>query len=385
MIIFFIWLDFYLGRKHHLQHTQSITFPLSSAQVQLFQSGHSLYDDMFRMIQHAKREVNVQIYIVRRDEISQTFLELLENKAREGLTVRLLVDRLGSYRINRSIRGQLREAGVQFGFSSKPGFPFLLYRLNRRNHRKIAVIDGEVAYTGGFNIGQEYINQDAHFNNWRDYHLKLYGPVAQNLQQVFKMDWEEAIEKIEVYHPDLKDENQKVKIMATDGCDIESTFLQFIKGAQQEIIMGSPYFIPSKTLMSAVKHALEKGVAVKILVPMKADHPLVKEGGIPYLFELKKAGADVRLFDQGFYHGKLLLVDDEWCEIGTANFDRRSLFLNKEVYAILYDKSFIEFVRRFFMQDFKASIVLSETWYKQLSWITRGVKIPLARLMRRWL
>ncbi|WP_343839025.1 cardiolipin synthase [Salinibacillus aidingensis] len=358
---------------------------MSSAQVKLFQSGHSLYDDMFRAIKDAKKEIYLQFYIVKRDEVGEKLLALLEDKAQEGITVKLLVDRLGGYQFGRSTLNRLRNAGVHFAFSSKPGFPYLLYKLNRRNHRKIVVIDGSLAYTGGFNVGREYVSKDTNFNNWRDYHLKLYGKAAQHLQKVFQADWQENAGPLEVYEFELKDENQEVKIMATDGRDLESTFFQFLNAAREEVMIGSPYFIPSKTLLSGIKAALNKGVSIKILVPMKADHPLVKEGGISYLFDLKKAGAEVRLFDQGFYHGKLFVVDDKLCEIGTSNFDRRSLFLNKEVNAILYDRSFIEEVRSKYMEDFKASVELSKNWYRQLSWTTRRVKIPLARLMRRWL
>ncbi|GAA0487636.1 cardiolipin synthase [Salinibacillus aidingensis] len=340
---------------------------------------------MFRAIKDAKKEIYLQFYIVKRDEVGEKLLALLEDKAQEGITVKLLVDRLGGYQFGRSTLNRLRNAGVHFAFSSKPGFPYLLYKLNRRNHRKIVVIDGSLAYTGGFNVGREYVSKDTNFNNWRDYHLKLYGKAAQHLQKVFQADWQENAGPLEVYEFELKDENQEVKIMATDGRDLESTFFQFLNAAREEVMIGSPYFIPSKTLLSGIKAALNKGVSIKILVPMKADHPLVKEGGISYLFDLKKAGAEVRLFDQGFYHGKLFVVDDKLCEIGTSNFDRRSLFLNKEVNAILYDRSFIEEVRSKYMEDFKASVELSKNWYRQLSWTTRRVKIPLARLMRRWL
>ncbi|MRG86237.1 phospholipase D-like domain-containing protein [Salinibacillus xinjiangensis] len=381
-LIFLTWLDFYFGKKHHVKHREKLYFPISNGHYTLYQSGSPLFHDMFQNMKDAKKEINVQFFIVKRDDISEQLLKMLEEKTREGLKVRLLVDRVGGFRLTKDIRYRLREAGVEFAFSSRPGFPFFLYRLNRRNHRKIAVIDGETVYVGGFNIGKEYIDGNVKFSKWRDYHVRLHGPVAHDFQQVFSLDWRESAKPIEVYKPQLRRENGEVQVLATDGVGLENSFLQLFSFAKEEIMIGSPYFVPSRALVHGLKSAINRGVSVKIMVPMRADHPLVKEGAIPYLFEMKRVGADVRLYDQGFFHGKVLIIDQKVCDIGTANFDRRSFFVNKEINVIMYDHTFIEIAREQFMRDFNASIVLSEKWYQQLSWWTRIIKIPLAKLFR---
>jgi cardiolipin synthase A/B len=385
LFVLLTYLDYYFGKYQHEKHVENQFYPIKTGDYKLYQTGQRLFNDMFQEIKDARSEVFIQSFIVKKDETSKQLLSLLKEKAREGVTVRLLIDRLGGFRILVKDRLALKQAGVHFSFSSKPGFPFFFYRLHRRNHRKIAVIDGKIGYVGGFNIADEYKSMSPTFSNWRDYHLRLTGQVVEDLQKVFQFDWEKATKTpIDAVKTSLPKQKKEAQIIATDGYGLEDMFFQFINHAEKEIIIGSPYFIPSDTIIQALEKAIEKEVQVKLLIPMKADHPFVKEAGIPYYKRLKEKGADVRLFDQGFYHGKLFIVDDRICDIGTANFDRRSFYLNKEVNVITYDKDFIMKVRSAYMKDFEESIECDEKWLHQLGFWTK-LKMPIAKLFRPFL
>ncbi|MBB6453912.1 cardiolipin synthase [Salirhabdus euzebyi] len=382
VIFFLLFLDFYFGKIHHHKNADNLSFPIASGDYSCFFNGSPLFKDMFQEIKDAKKEVCVQSYIIRNDSIGKELFTLLKQKAQEGLTVRLLVDRIGSFGLPVSVRRDLKKAGVYFTYSSKPSFPFFFYKFNRRNHRKITIIDGKIAYVGGLNVGNEYIGKSPRFNNWRDCHLRLTGELAKDVQHLFQHDWELAAkEKIEVYKANMPKMEKQGKVVATDGIGLEDMFFHFIHQAKKEIIIGTPYFIPSKSIVRALEDAINRGVVVKILGPMKADHMLVKEAAIPYFVSLKEKGADVRLFDQGFYHAKIFMIDDNFCDIGTANFDRRSLYLNKEVNVITYDVAFIQKVRELFLKDFYHSVEMNDQWLNQLNAWT-SIKIVIAKLVR---
>ncbi|MCL6587867.1 MAG: cardiolipin synthase, partial [Anoxybacillus sp.] len=330
----------------------------------------------------------VLFYIVKTDDISQQFFSLLQQKAKEGVEVRLLVDWIGSFRLPRKTIRSLKKSGVRFAFSQKPSFPYFFYQLNRRNHRKITVIDGVIGYIGGFNIGKEYVGQDANFGDWRDYHLKINGEGVMDLQTQFLKDWEaattEMLQQETRYFPELPRGTVVHRFIATNGSGLEEDFIHLIRQAKREIIIGSPYFIPSKKVMKALIDARKHGVAVTILVPLKADHPFVKEAALPYFYRLLKQGARIYRFYQGFYHAKTIIIDDDICDIGTANFDKRSFFLNGEMNCFIYDRAFTEQMKRVIHHELSRSEPLALDWWKKRSIWERG-KESISILLSQWL
>ncbi|UOR11222.1 cardiolipin synthase [Halobacillus amylolyticus] len=381
LILLLIILDFKLGKKSHQNNARILPFAETTGDYRLYKNGAPLFEDLFQEISEAQVQVDIFFYLISSDQAGRDFLQVLKNKAREGVPVRLLTDRLGGYQMSKSIRSDLKDAGVQFQFSAVPGFPYFFYKLNRRNHRKITVIDGKIAYVGGFNIGRNYLGENPKFGDWRDYHLRLTGPVVKELHHVFLDDWYGATGEKHapsVHHAEAK---HPVKVMATDGVKLEHEFLQMIERAQQEILIGTPYFIPTRKLMDALKQSLERGITLRIMVPLKADHPFVKEAAIPYLEQLYRFGAHIHLYDNGFYHAKTLIVDQSLADIGTANFDRRSLFLNKEVNTFVYDESFINDLRKGYMDDVQNSIPFNEEWLAQRSLATK-INVQIAKLLR---
>ncbi|MDC3414957.1 cardiolipin synthase [Aquibacillus sp. 3ASR75-11] len=376
LFILLLWLDFRLGKKAATKSISALDFSRKQGDYSLFSDGNKLFDQFFQDIMEAQKKIDVQFYIVRNDEVSKTLFDLLKERAKNGVQVRLLIDRIGGLKVRKKIANDLRDAGVNVMFSDKPRFPYYFYKLNRRNHRKIAVVDHKIGYVGGFNIGKEYLGKDAYFGPWRDYHLRLTGEIVQDLAFLFQHDWKENMSGT----PSIpKDENgstnegtSHIKLSATETGQLEDILVNRVNQAHSEILLASPYFIPTQRLFEAFVQAIKRGVEVTLVAPLKGDHPFVKPASIPYYRELSNAGGHVYLYDKGFYHAKVMIVDQELCEIGTANLDQRSLFLNKEVSAVFTDSdTFIHEIRSSFIQDRNASIPLTENGLKKRSFSSK--------------
>ncbi|MDP4171723.1 MAG: cardiolipin synthase, partial [Bacillota bacterium] len=311
----------------------------------------------------AKKHIHVLFYIVKDDEFSRSFVSLLQKKAQDGVEVRLLVDRIGAYKMTKKMIRQLRESGVHFSFGNSPKLPFLLYSSQVRNHRKITIIDGEIGYVGGYNIGKEYIDEDPVLNPWRDYHLKITGAAVPFLQREFLNDWkedggEDLLQQASYFSP-LTEGEIRLQLGATEAGLLESIYAGMIQNAKETIIIGSPYFVPSKKVLFELVRAAQRRVKITILVPFHADHMLVQEASFRYLRRLIKEGAHVFQYRKGFYHAKTVLVDDVVCDIGTANFDKRSIFLNKEINCFIYDPPFIQRIKEILQNDIRDSTPLT--------------------------
>lgn len=349
-----VYADFMLGRKKHLANANTNVLPVRESNLEIFAKGPELFDDLYSEIRKAKQHIHILFYIVQDDKISQEFLSILKEKAQAGVEVRLLVDWVGSGLKRKTIQS-LKDAGVDFAYSQTPKFPFLFYSSQVRNHRKITVIDGRIAYLGGFNIGKEYFDQDPKLSPWRDYHLKMTGEGVMDLQREFLEDWRAAAKvnllQDKVYFPHLEKGTNRQRIVPTEGILLEEMFSNLISQAEKSIFIGTPYFIPSKRVFDLLRDAIKRGVSVTVLVPFTADHVLVKEASLPYLRTLLKDGAEVYQYLKGFYHAKVVLIDDQVCDVGTANFDKRSMFLNYELNCLIYDPEFIKKVKHILTED----------------------------------
>ncbi|WP_338471069.1 cardiolipin synthase [Niallia sp. XMNu-256] len=366
LLLLTVWtsLDFIFGRRLHIKQLNVRTYPVRESYINPFTSGPKLFQDYFNELKKAEKHIHVLFYILKDDEISLEFMSILKEKAKEGVEVRLLLDWLGCLKPRRHIKKQFENTGVQLAFSRVPKFPFLFYSFNTRNHRKITVIDGKVGYLGGYNVGKEYINHDKKLNPWRDYHLKIQGEGVQDLQDVFLMDWQSAAKVSIHYHdpyfPPLEKGPYRHQLIPSEGFHLEKTFTKLIRQAEQSILIGTPYFIPGKKVFSELEAALKRGVNLEILVPGTADHPLVKEASYPYLRKLIPQGATIFQYKKGFYHAKILIIDDKVCDIGTANFDKRSFYLNHEINCYTYDKKYIEEVLKILKKDQKNAHVMTQ-------------------------
>lgn len=371
-----ITIDLSYGRILHLKRVRSRSFSLRQSDFRLYTYGNDLYDALFTDIKQAKHHVHVLFFIVKNDDISRKFLKLLIDKAQEGIEVRLLLDRFGSHYLSKEAIYSLQKHGVSFSFCHKVKFPFLFFSANQRNHRKITVIDGKIGYIGGFNIGEEYLGHNQKLGLWRDYHLRLTGEGIQDLQKQFLHDWfddtNQNLLDSSLYFPEQQPGAILHRFIPTDGAYLQNTFLHLIESAEKELFIGTPYFIPGKKIMNALLKARKRGVQITILVPQKADHALVREAKFPYCRKLIQAGCNIYAFQQGFFHAKIIIVDDHICDIGTANFDMRSLYSNHEINCLLYDKHFIQEVKSKFEEDLGRSSLLSFEDVSPLSIIDSG-------------
>ncbi|WP_462410202.1 cardiolipin synthase [Neobacillus sp. Marseille-QA0830] len=361
ILLFIIWLglDFNLGQKKHLASAPQTETPILHGDFDILPHGKKMFTDYFDEIRAAKHHVHVLFYIIKNDSFSLEFFSLLKEKAGQGVEVRLLLDRLGGLKVKKSEIQALKQAGVRFSYCNRIRFPFLFYTAQVRNHRKISIIDGKIGYLGGFNIGKEYIDQDPKLSPWRDYHLKMSGEGVNFLQSEFFIDWRlatgENLQRDAAYFPKLPQGRIRHRLMPTEAGHLEPMQIKLIRQAEREITIGSPYFIPSKKLFSELREALRRGVGLTVITPYTADHVLVQEASYRFLRILLREGAQVYQYKNGFYHAKVIVVDDKVCDVGTANFDNRSLFLNKEINCYIYDSGFIERLMRVLKKDIEDS------------------------------
>lgn len=373
IIFLIIWLplDFYIGRRLYIKKVQQHVYPKRSSNIELYTYGNDLYKQLFQDIRNATDSVHVLFYIIRDDEISIEFCDILCEKAKSGCEVRVMLDRIGGINFTKKTRNMLKENGVHFSYTHRIKLPFLFFSFNHRNHRKITIIDGEIGYLGGFNMGSEYLGMSPILGFWRDYHLRMTGEGVADLQTQFVEDWKretnEDLSATSNLFPKLVRGEIAHQFVTTNGLYLQSTFDWVLSQAKKEIFIATPYFVPSKELFSKLLLLQKQGILLHILVPQREDHPLVQEASLPYLETLIQGGADVHLFRDGFFHGKALIIDDKIVDIGTANFDLRSLFLNDEMNCIIFDEKFIEIFKHHLTLDMKASNPLDAHFYSHLT------------------
>ncbi|WP_078378584.1 cardiolipin synthase [Sutcliffiella halmapala] len=378
LVLIVVWLiiDFQLGRKNHLKKVSKKEFPKRHSDMTLYTNGSALFNDLFQDLRNADHHIHSLFYIVQDDHISKEFFSILIDKARKGVEVRLLLDRVGSKNVKKQQIQELKDNNIEVYYCHLPTFPYFFYSLNQRNHRKITVVDGTIGYIGGFNIGKEYLGQDPELGVWRDYHLKMLGEGVQDLQSQFLQDWLEEsrvdLTTAPQYFPPLTKGKSLHQIVPTNGAFLSDTFLMLLKRAQKSVMICTPYFIPSEKLLDELLYTLSKGIKVTILVPVKEDHPLVRDAAFPYYPALIEAGAEIYRFYQGFYHAKVIVIDDKVCDIGTANFDKRSLFLNHEINCLIFDTNFIKQTTSEIMEDIHNSEKLTMEFIQNRSLLEKG-------------
>ncbi|QKE74416.1 cardiolipin synthase [Arthrobacter citreus] len=375
ILILLASLDLYFGYKAFHKYDKACPFKNRYSETMLITDGNVLYENLLKDINEASSSISMLFYIVRNDDTSEKFLSLLEKKAHEGLQVRLLVDWIGSFGLKRKRIEKLKKNGVKVLFNRRTGFPYTLYRFQHRNHRKITVIDQKTGYFGGFNIGKEYIGFDEDLGYWRDYHIRMTGEGVKDLHVQFLIDWVRSGGKSFT----LTDEKDLVKgkiehhFYSSDFIRIENLYKKLIDKAEKHIFIGTPYFIPTKKLMDALLAAQKRGVRICVMVPEKEDHRLVKEASFPHLLLILEGGGEVFHYQKGFFHAKVLLIDDRCCDVGSVNFDRRSLCINDEWSCIFASESFILEIKKIFMKDLERSKSYPIQHYKKttLSWKCR--------------
>ncbi|QQZ09242.1 cardiolipin synthase [Heyndrickxia vini] len=361
LIIALCTADYVFGKRNYLRHCKKREYPKRMGEIHLITRGDDLFNLFYSDIKAAKTSIHILFYIVKGDQFSKNFLELLAQKAVEGVEVRLLMDWMGSHSVSKSLMKQLKSIGAEVEFCNRPHFPFLFFTLQQRNHRKCSVIDGKIGYVGGYNVGKEYIDKDPILSPWRDYCFRFLGESVKDIQQEFSINWERATSQPLTlqYSPEAVNGLMVHRFFPTEGKYLEEVICGLIDCAKERIYIGTPYFIPSNKVLERLLFASKRGVTLKILVPEKADHILVKEASFRYFRRLLSSGAEVYQYLNGFYHAKVMIIDQSICQTGTANFDRRSFFLNHELNCYIYDQDFIKRITKVVEKDILDSHQLS--------------------------
>ncbi len=333
-------------------------------QVEILNNGEETFPALFKALLQARKFIHLEYYIIAEGSLATRLKEILLQKAAEGVEVRVIYDDVGSWSLSKSYLRELREAGIQI-------FPFLPVRFhhfankaNYRNHRKIAVIDGEVGFVGGLNIADRYMDGVAEIGVWRDTHLRVVGEVVTSLQVIFLIDWyfvrrELLLDKDE-YLPYVRTEGNVVVQAVTSGPDsdwasIQQAYFTLINMAKKYVFISTPYFMPGETTLNCLKTAAMSGVDVRILLPHKSDSWLTHWCTRSFAEELLEAGVRIYWYQKGINHSKVIVVDGIVASVGTANMDLRSFEQNFEVSLIIYDREVVKRLAADFIEDLKVS------------------------------
>jgi cardiolipin synthase A/B len=284
----------------------------------------------------------------------------------------------------------LLAAGGQEAAFFPSRIPYLNLKINYRNHRKLVIIDGQVGYIGGFNIGDEYLGLNEHFGEWRDTHLRVKGNAVLQMQAQFLMDWNLAASgKIllnDLYFPIMSNDAGSIGMqLVASGPDteyqqIKDAYIKMIYAAKKTICLQTPYFVPDESLMTALKIASLSGVDVRIMLPSMPDHFFVYWATHSYLGELLNNGVKCYMFEKGFLHAKTLVIDGQVASVGTANLDIRSFKLNFEMNAFIYDTQTSAKLQRIFEDDMKNSSEMTLEIYSERPMMNR-FKESISRLL----
>lgn len=344
-------------------------------QVEIFQTGKKTFQAIIDTIDKAEDSIHLVFYIIASDRIGNIIKEKLIKKARSGVEVRLIYDDVGSWRTSRKFINELKDAGVEVHPFMKVKFPFLTSKANYRNHRKIIVIDGKVAFMGGMNIADRYLEGDESLGMWYDTVLRIDGDTVKMLQIVFLTDWFFVSKKIvsgkDKYFPEhIIPETHPIQVTVSgpdsDWASIMQAFFTAITHAKKHIYISTPYFVPNESILTALKTASLSGVDVRIVLPGKSDSTVVYWSSMSYVSELLNAGIKVYLFQNGFNHSKILMIDTSFSSVGSANMDIRSFEDNFEIMAMIYDAEVTEKLENQFFRDIKRSKKINAThWNKR--------------------
>lgn len=335
--------------------------------------GQETFEAIFSELNEAKEHIHLFYFIIKEDELADKLRKTLIQKAQEGVNVRFAVDGLGSLKLSDTYLESLKAAGIEVAVFNPIRSFYHFSRANWRNHRKVIVIDGKVGFTGGLNIGNEYLGITSKFSHWRDSHLKISGPLVMQLQETFLYDWlymknlagsaNEFMAK--TYFPTSVVGNDEGQVIYGGPYDqervVRDVLFNLIDAAKVKISIASPYFVPDDEMLELLRRTARNGIKVDIIIPGKGDRKLSYYGNDFYLEALISAGIHVYKYDDtAFLHCKVMIVDDEIATIGSTNFDIRSFDINHEVSAILYNGEAVQKLVTDFTNDLQKSKRITE-------------------------
>ena len=350
-------------------------------QLKLLKSGEEKFIDLFQAIEKAKHHVHLEYFNFRNDSIANALFDLLGKKAEEGVEIRAIFDAFGNFSNNQPLKKkhleEIRAKEIEIVKFDPLRFPWINHVFHR-DHRKIAVIDGEIGYTGGMNIADYYIEGLPEIGDWRDMHIRIEGTAVNELQDIFLDMWNKCTKQGiggTAYYPLKKDSiNSSLPLKNVAIVDryprknpkvMREVYAHAIENAENKIQIINPYFTPTKTIKRAIKKAVKKGTKVEIMIPGKSDIGFTPDAALYTANQLRKKGADIYIYNGGFHHSKIMMVDSLYCTVGSTNLNSRSLHYDYEVNAFVFDKETTHELIQMFQEDKEDSTLLTADMYKK--------------------
>ena len=370
--------------------------------VRLLKSGEEKFDDLFTAIRKAKHYIHLEYFNFRNDSIAALLFAELDKKVQDGVKVRAMFDAFGNWSNNKPLKKkhlkELATRGIEIVKFDPLNFPFIGDFMSR-DHRKIVIIDGQTAYTGGMNVADYYIEGLPAFGDWRDMHMRIEGPAVDELQRIFLTMWEKATDERLTdsiyYFPPKTDKLHlpgtvdDVTIGIVDRVPRKSpklmreAYAHAILAAEEKIELINPYFVPTRTVRRALKKAAKKGVDVQVMVSVKGDIPITPDASMHVARQLHKCGATIYQFEGGFHHSKIMMVDDKFCTVGSTNLNSRSLRYDYEVNAFIFNPQVTDELSDVFNADKKQSTIMTDEnwkqrsrWHRFVGWFSNLILTP---------
>jgi cardiolipin synthase A/B len=357
-------------------------------QLKILNNGAETFQSIFEAIRNAKHHIHLEYYIFSDDKIGTDLKNLLIEKSKKGVEIRIIIDDVGSWSLGEKFIEELQGNNIEIYSFMEVRFPRLTSKMNFRNHRKIVIIDGKIGFVGGVNIADRYIEGVKKLGHWRDTHLQIKGDAVACLQVVFAADWYFVINENligEKYFPPFTEALEiPVQISASgpdsDWKNIEQAFFAAITNAKENIYITTPYLMPTQAIVSALEIAALSNVDVRIIIPEKSDAITAKWCSFSYVGKLLEAGIKIYFYQSGFIHSKIIIVDDIFSSIGTTNLDFRSLETNFEVNAFVYDREFTQKMETNFQTDLLNCREIKLSEWKHRPWYNK-VRESLAHIV----
>jgi cardiolipin synthase len=344
--------------------------------LKILEDGSDTFEAIFNAIRDAKHHIHIEYYIIANDKLGKKLKDILIEKSNEGVEVRIIIDDVGSWGLDKKYISELKSNGIEIYSFMEVRFPRLTSRVNFRNHRKIIIVDGKTGFTGGINFADRYLEGIKGIGPWRDIHLQIEGDAVISLQVIFAADWFFVInENIsgKKYFPPMQNYGGIPLQIAASGPDsdwetISQAFFAAIAGARSRVYIVSPYLMPPIQIISALITSALSNVDVRIVIPEKSDAHISKWSSFSYIEQLLEAGIRIYFYKSGFIHSKYIIVDDVFSSIGSTNLDFRSLETNFEVNAFMYDQEFTDKLAEIFMADIHNSREIKLTEWTRRPW-----------------
>lgn len=397
--IFFLFLLMFLGKGYAQTSDSLIVKELRSEGVSfsknntvtLLLTGQEKFDDLFSAIKQAKSSIHLEYFNFRNDSIANQLFNLLADKVKEGVEVRALFDAFGNMSNNKPLRKKelenLRERGIEIYEFDPIRFPWINH-VFARDHRKIVVIDGSIAYTGGMNVADYYINGTKVVGEWHDMHCRIEGDEVNTLQKIFIKAWNKVTKQhlsgakyyrgdrpnttfVDLKRPSVDSlNNMMVGIInrepRTSNTIIRKFYTTAIDVAKDSIQIINPYFTLNRAIKKAIKRAVKRGVKVDIMLSVRSDIPLTPDCGFYNAHQLMKRGCNIWMYMPGFHHTKVIMVDGLFCTVGSANLNSRSLNFDYEANAVIVNKEITQELCNLFNAEKKESFLLTPKKWNEM-------------------